>query len=290
LTIRDFIEIFQAVEREEGFEAARHYASVGINYERLTDLARAFVQGRDTNPDNDPNAMPTRFMLLYGAQDALLRCVDPHPDNFPHGPQHTVSIANLRKGLRLLGAPIAQSGGYDDQLLQAHRQYLSRFVMCQSSRPQAHTVEAGESLGAIAALYGLPGWKYLYQINADIIGDNPDLLVRGTQLELPQWDTTRGDEMITQKGADPSYYAQGSSYRYPWVPFSATFVNDDGEAIGSQEELQEELCYELRDATAGTLLASGTMRSGEELELLLPDAQGLQITLDGAVYEIAMKG
>jgi uncharacterized Zn-binding protein involved in type VI secretion len=289
LTLKDFIEIFEAVERQQGYEAARHYASVGINYERLTELARAFVEGRDTNPDNDPQCMPTRFMLLYGGQDEKLRVVDLHPDSFENGPEHRITIANLRAGLRLLGATLAENGGYDEELLAAHGHYLHRMAACQVRPEGVHVVEPGESLGDIAVKYGLPSWKYLYQINAESIGDNPDLLAAGTQLQLPQWDSTAGDEMIRAKGADPSWYAHGLGYRYPWVPFSATIVNDQGDVLSRQDQ-QEALAYELRDAERGTLLASDTIARGDALELLIPDSRRLQISVDGSVCCREMKG
>jgi hypothetical protein len=112
LTLKDFVEIFEGIERNQGYEAARHYSSVGINYDRLTAIAKSFVDGRDTNPDNDPNIMPTRSMLLYGADDLKLKTTDKHPDNFENAPEHKITISNLRNGLRLLGAKIAESGPY----------------------------------------------------------------------------------------------------------------------------------------------------------------------------------
>ena len=128
LTLKDFVEIFEEIEREQGYEAARHYASVGINYNRLTEIAKSFVEGLDTNPDNDPNIMPTRFMLLYGADDSKLRSIDKHPDNFDGAPEHKITVTNLCKGLRMLGAKIPETGVYDDQLLKAHIQYISRLT------------------------------------------------------------------------------------------------------------------------------------------------------------------
>ena len=53
-----------------------------------------------------------------------------------------------------------------------------------------YTVQQGDDLGLIAEKFGMPSWKYLYELNRDVIGDNPDLLKEGTELQIPQWDST----------------------------------------------------------------------------------------------------
>lgn len=123
LTLADIVDVLEAVESEDGYEAARHFASY-LDYAKLTEMTMAFTQGHDTNPENDPQLMPTRFMILYGADDAKLRQIDDHPDLFD-GEEHQVNVANLRKALILLGYEIAETGPYDDEVLQAHFRYLA---------------------------------------------------------------------------------------------------------------------------------------------------------------------
>ena len=126
LTIADIVDILEAVEREEGYEAARHFASY-LDYGKLTEMTMAFTQGHDTNPDNDPQLMPTRFMILYGAEDAKLEQIDDHPDLFDDE-EHEINVANLRKALILLGYEVAESGPYDDEVFQAHFKFLARMA------------------------------------------------------------------------------------------------------------------------------------------------------------------
>jgi len=166
---------------------------------------------------------------------------------------------------------------------------MNRFAGWQLRTNSTHIVEEGESLGAVAWMYGLPTWKNLYQINKEKIGENPDLLEKGIELQIPQWDSTSGDEKIAEKGADPAYYAHGSRYRYPWVPFSTTIVNGKGEVLkkGGKEK---KLAYELGDSESGNLLASDALESGDALELLIPDSRKLEITVDGCTCDIEMKG
>ena len=199
-----------------------------------------------------------------------------------------MTVKNLRKGLRLLGAEIAEDGAYNDDVLQAHTQYAGRLRQPRQSGNAKHVVAPGESLGAIAASYGLPTWKYLYETNKNVVGENPDLLRQGTELQIPGWDTTSGDEKIAAKGADAMEYAPGSHYRYPWVPFSATFVDEDDRTRTGRNG--KELHYEIRDRATGNVLQAGDLTDGDELETLLPDSQYLGVAVDGLVCDPAMKG
>jgi len=87
-----------------------------------------------------------------------------------------------------------------------------------------YTVKSNEDLGSIARKFWLSSWKYLYELNKEVIGDNPDLIKEGTKLDIPQWDFTCGDEKIKEKGVDPRSYVNGSMYKYPWVAYSRTLI------------------------------------------------------------------
>ena len=62
-----------------------------------------------------------------------------------------------------------------------------------------YKTKRNDDLRTIASIFKLPSWKYLYQINRRIIGDNPDLLPEGIDLEIPEWDSTSGDEKFVKK-------------------------------------------------------------------------------------------
>ncbi|MBN1186969.1 MAG: LysM peptidoglycan-binding domain-containing protein, partial [Bacteroidales bacterium] len=51
--------------------------------------------------------------------------------------------------------------------------------------PKKYIVKKGENLDVIANRFKIPFWKYLYELNKDIIGDNPDILNAGTELQIP---------------------------------------------------------------------------------------------------------
>lgn len=53
-----------------------------------------------------------------------------------------------------------------------------------------HTVESGDSLGALALKYyghATPEyWQVIYQANKAVIGDNPNVIKRGIILKIPE--------------------------------------------------------------------------------------------------------
>jgi hypothetical protein len=133
-----------------------------------------------------------------------------------------------------------------------------------------YTVKPNEDLGSIAHKFGLPSWKYLYQLNKDAIGDNPDLLEEGTVLKMPVWNSTSGDEKIEEKGADPFQYTGGLRYRYPWAPFSMSLVGEDGTTL--LPDFEEPVPVVIRLRSNGAVVYEGELTSPDQLERLLPDA------------------
>jgi len=54
-----------------------------------------------------------------------------------------------------------------------------------ATAPHTYTVQAGDTLSAIAATLGLDGWQRLYEANAGVIGADPNLIYPGQVLEVP---------------------------------------------------------------------------------------------------------
>ncbi len=280
LTIADLVEILKAVESEEGYEAARFFAS-HLDYGVVTDLARGYVSGENTDSNNDPNLMPTRFMLLFGMDDKKLKEIGDHPDR-SEGEEHKITVTNLRKGLRLLGYEVTEDGPYDDEVYRAHVWYMVSVAEGMSGGGEQHIVEDGQDLGEIAYLYRLPSWKYLYELNKDVIGENPDLLSPGTVLHIPQWDTTCGDEKITAKGFRPFSYTGGLRYRYPWTVFSLSLVDDTGSLMPAFEEKREIAIF---DETDGRILLRGETDGGDTFSALVPDCSSMSFGIKGVIME-----
>jgi len=147
-----------------------------------------------------------------------------------------------------------------------------------------YTTKAGEDLGAIARKFGLPNWKYLYEKNQEIIGDNPDLLHEGTKLEIPLGDSTSGDELIEEKGGQVSRYVGGLSWRYPWQRFSLSLVDEENQPLESatDEGYEVKITNKKRD----TVIVEKNIENSTELDVLLPDTPDINIGIKGVQLNI----
>jgi hypothetical protein len=148
-----------------------------------------------------------------------------------------------------------------------------------------YTVKPGEDLGIIARKFGMPSWKYLYQLNKEKIGDNQDLLKEGTVLDMPSIDTSSGEDKIKQKDADPFEYTGGAVYRYPWVALSVSITDSKGEKLISDSEKDRDLVICEREK--GTVLHKGTYKKADDIRLLLPHVPSVNIGIQGMPFSIA---
>jgi len=281
LTVKDFAEILERIEgKKKCYESARHYAAYHVDYWKLTKLARLYVdetdaQKKEKEKDNDPNLMPSRFMILYGADDDKLRGngnIDEHHDNFEGQPDHEVSVANLRKALILLGYDVEESGPFDEQLFDMFLRYLSRYGRVELESVREDGDDADKPLDVVAHKYGAATWKYLY----DEEGGDGDGSVDHEKI-VKKLDSTYGDGLLKEKGGVPHDYRSSICYHYPWVPFSLT-VN-----MGEDYQEKDDATYEIYDRRTMTLLGEGPFRKPYKIECLLPDSQDVVVAADGEV-------
>jgi hypothetical protein len=294
LTIADIVEILKAIEKEDGFEAARFFVW-HLDYCAINRLAEAFINGEDANPKNDPNQMPTRFMVLYGADDAKLRTIDDHPDK-AEKEEHKMTVANIRKAMNLMGHEVKETGPFDDELQNAFWSYLGRNDDAETDRAETHIVKEHENLGTIATRYSLLGWKHLYEINKQVVGDNPDLVKHGTELKIPVWKSKKGDEKIKAKGVKVIDWVGGTCYRYPWVKFSYTMLTNNNEifaeldsAGNKRADFEKKKKFELREKETQTVIASGEIGKADEIEMVVPDCLDAALFIDEIQHELRGK-
>ena len=100
-TLRQLVDKLISLEKDKGYDAAL-LASKQINYTEVCDL----VQLGD--PRNDPNIMPSRFMLLPGCDDESLKAkgnLNEAPWSIAKnsGQPELISVENLRRNLALEG-------------------------------------------------------------------------------------------------------------------------------------------------------------------------------------------
>ena len=157
---------------------------------------------------------------------------------------------------------------------------------------KTYTTQPGDTLGSISMRAGIASWKYLYELNKDKIGDNPDLLADGIKLDIPQWDSTSGDEKIEQKNADPGEYVGGLKYRYPWVPISITLCKDDDTLIGTDDSgsLDEKKKYSIEDPESHVEFVSGSIKNATEIETLIPDHPNPLVRVGNQQFMVPQRG
>ena len=253
MTLRDIVEELTRIEGEQGYEQAREIAQ-SLDYDKVCDLCDI------SDGDNDPNIMPSRFMLLPGADDDSLQangCLNAAPWPIHPDAPTTFSIAFMKQCLIIGGyiegeKPVWQSTPaeedtqqeseqadaiestateqpaiFDEVLLAAYQQYLAnRTKTTATQRQQAagqHQVKAGETLSAIAEKYGYKYWQILWQSNQDTL-ENPDLIKEGDTLTLPKEPPSLA-EWLKEQDADQAYISN-NNYHFPAHYFSLSLVDD----------------------------------------------------------------
>jgi hypothetical protein len=193
-----------------------------IDYWKVNLLAKRYVDEEDEDKkeeekDNDPCLMPSRFMLLYGADDDGLSGhgnLDDHPDRFKEKEEeHKISVANLRKGLSILEYNVEETGSFDDKVYHAFLQYHWDKGRVRLAGVYPEDDDADKTMDAVAEKYGMFTWKTIqdeYDGEADHNRIQEDL------------NTEYGDGLVKEKGADPMKFRPGVAYHYVWVPFSPT--------------------------------------------------------------------
>lgn len=267
LTLKDIREILESVERDRNYEAAKLMA-LSLNYDRLCSLAE---QGGE---DNDPNQMPTRFLLLPGMDDEKLKKADMHP-GAKTGEPHVINITNLRIALNALGYACAATGPFNGELLTALKKYLGGRNATPHT-PKTYMVKQGDTLGKIAKEQGVPDWGILYEANKKQIGPSPHLLKEGIKLEIPNVDLEDGKRRIRARGPAAEKYFGASGYRYPW-----SLLSIDLGRIAMEADQPFEIV--LSDRKTGALLWSGEAR---ELRVLIPDSEDVNIGIKGHPLDI----
>ena len=251
LTVKDFVEILEKIEKKQGYEAARHYAANDIDYWKINELAKRYVNEpdedkKDAEKDNDPNQMPSRFMLLYGAEDDKLReygCIDDHPDNFEGKPEHKICVEKLREGLILIGHNVEKIGPFDDKVYHAFLQYLRPYGRINLNNVYEDEDDSKKPIEEIADKYGVFSWKYFHEkCNGKVDHEH---IIKELSAEY-------GDKLLSEKGADPEMYKPGISYHYMWAPYNITVEMDDEYKGG-------EVKIEIYDRNTMTLVKEDTV-------------------------------
>lgn len=109
------------------------------------------------------------------------------------------SVAGLRLPDRPVGAPHSRT---------VDRPAPPTPRTAQSADADVHVVRPGESLWSVAEQVSRPGtdldaaWRAIWDANREVVGDDPDLILPGQHLRLPNTDT-RTDTAPPDRGTAP---------------------------------------------------------------------------------------
>jgi len=294
ITIAKIARKLRQIEGGTRYEEARYFASK-IGWEGICSLVEI------GHPENDPNLMPSRYMILPGASDEILKKKG-NLNNFPH-PVHAnspkqMSVFNLKRFLILGGylkgeipywqspelltdeeldkfkkdggldnTEISSLNGYaemDSEVESALNRYLGDYTFEEPNGGSSYTIKSGDTLSDIAEKHGYSNWQVLWHHNRHVI-DNPDLVFPGTEIDLPD---LRNDELEPwfhefDNGAD---VWQGSShYHFPAEYLSLSMVDRKGDQVNI--DLKSQFQGYTKDSKIFYNLA---VEKSDQVEVLMP--------------------
>ena len=250
-SIKDIVDKLLEIEASNGYDAA-HLASKQFNYSEICKMAHI------GDPKNDPNIMPSRFMLIPGADDETLQAkgnLNEAPWSVAQntGTPELISIANLRRNLAFEGflnngstaSPQTPSAdpivtnistarvrserdehSYFDDLLKAN--LFDYLRVEQANIPSAprrieervYVIEPGEDLGKIAKKFHYPNWQVIHEANRSTI-PNPNRVRAGQRIILPPLVTTDLTQWREEREA-PAAISTGQRFEYPIAATTST--------------------------------------------------------------------
>ena len=286
-TIKIFAEKLKELEKQLGYEQTLLFLSQ-VDYQKICDLV-------DTQyPDNQPELMPSRFMLIKGVRDEKLKAQG-HLDVFPYDILNTennwFSVKNLSLFLCLNSTAngLRKFTNLDNYLYSVLLEYLKHNQISYDEKLQVdYTVKENDTLSTIAEYFNLPSWRILLEINQQKLGDNWDILKPGIQLQLPNLEKNPLKEWFTNNGWE-NYLTDNSNglgYQYPGKYLSLSLLDLKGNAIEKFDPPGELEVYH-KNETAD-LIYSISLSNGE-VDLLLPDGdvglgiKGMELALGDLV-------
>ncbi len=287
-TVKWLAKQLKEIEENSTYETAILCANA-VNYKELCTLAINSEEG----DDNDPHWMPSRFMLLPGANDDTLREKE-HLDEFQHTlhselTNKELSVANLAQGLKDIGLLNAtyEVVAFDTVIKDAYFEFLSHVKtpsenVSDFEEQFTHTVQKGETLSSIQTTYSLPSWYMLYEINESDI-ENQDVLTEGQEIRLP----TRENNPLRDKMEkyDFEKYLGGECYQYTYYYFSMSlYINDEEEFAFDGDNTERDCCFYIKKGDKNIPQFSITLTSFDEINVLLPRNPNLRWGVKGAKF------
>ncbi len=286
LTIKAVAEKLVEIEGRDGFAAARD-AGTWLDYKQLNGIAKL------KHATQDPNLMPSRFMILQSATDSTLQAkgnLNDWPLKLHDAAKHKVSIENLVAGLKHLEfIPEAEkpdlSKGLTGDILPAFIRFLSRSNgQAPNLKGWKHAVAEGDRLSEIAARFGEASWETVLAKNAADLKDDPDRMKPGMTLSMPEREHP-WLKWFEEEGYDPVFLG-GGAYQYPWQYISLTLVDNEGKDLEDKEfPMDVTLLTQSSEAkSTGKLIAKLTLKKANELFFMSPRYASIEVRTPKAIY------
>lgn len=310
LTIAKIARKLRLMEGSARYEDACFYASK-IGWEGICNLVEV------GHPENDPNLMPSRFMILPGASDEGLRKRG-NLNNYPY-PVHTdtpkqMSVYNLKQFLILGGylagekpfwqskdqlskealqklkkdgglendivAPLTGFAEMDSNVETALNAYLDGQSLDEPKGGGSYTVKEGDTLSAIAQEHKLPNWQALWNFNRHAI-KNPDLIIPGDAVDIPDFKNDEFEPWFYEFDNGEDVWRGNKHYRFPANYFSLSFVTQDINPIKSIKDG----VFEAYVKDPNQLFYSLSVNAHNEVSMLLPYSDNLQVWSPGFILK-----
>lgn len=297
LTIKALAEklVEIAKDKKYGYEVAL-LGVESIDYRKICALCK------EGDKNNDPNLMPSKFMLLRDASDKKLAAKKTDGESnlceFPYDlhkdAKETMSVRNLRRHLILSGfldAVLDDSSDkdadfeMDTELYEAVCAHIDWAALAIEGPLEGgtHKVEKGDCLSDIAQKHGIREWRLLYELNKDLLGANWDVLPEGKELKLPD---TKDNPLVEWFRANSweEYLDSSWGYEYPGKYLSLTFLGQDGKPLVFKDEKGGKTtrrCEIYATSPSPTILHKIVLEGGDDLDVVIPDSQGVGLWIEG---------
>ena len=298
LTIKMLADALLSIESNEsmGYEIAL-LGVESLDYKKICELCKV------GSAKNDPNLMPSRFMILLGATDKGLsdkKKLDKFPYDLHTDAPETMSVRSLRRHLILAGFleaelddPADTKTDYelDTVLFDAVCAHLGWAALAVEGplKGGTHLVKKGEGLSDIAEQHGIREWRLLYALNKDILGKEVcDVVPVDKLLKLPD----AKDNPLAKAFVDndwEEFLNPDLGYEYPGKYLSLTFVDENDEPLVFKEDKDGKTtrkCEIYVTDPVPCLLHSIVLKGGDDLDVIIPDTDriGLWVENEGISF------
>ncbi|MGL1933387.1 MAG: hypothetical protein OCD01_00130 [Fibrobacterales bacterium] len=249
-TIKYAARILTEIEDEKGFGAAL-LGAYSLNYDYMCDLAVKHFNAPENESDNNPNLMPSKYMIIKGASDQELDA-EGNLSPIPFHPDEEYDIRKLKRLDYYEGMTYSidepENDGYTfDTKFEGvfwadtifRNDWWSKYKCSHpwysfSILPLTHITQKGENLNAIAYSWGFPSAIPLFEFNKDVLSDDfKKPLEEGVELQIPSWTDDYNPlphllyELYKDQYPDTRLpFLSGSTYYYPFDLFAITLYSD----------------------------------------------------------------